>query len=86
MNFFLSLLLCTNFFSWHFPLHEFYFGFFPIPPITFLMVRPLALNTMQCNAMQCNAMHAMQYNAIQYNTIQIQYNTIQYFISHFLKT
>ena len=41
MNFFLSLLLCTNFFSWHFPLHEFFFGFFPIPPITFLMVRPL---------------------------------------------
>ena len=37
-----------NFFSWHFPLHEFCFGFFPTPPppppsppITFLMVPPL---------------------------------------------
>ena len=34
-----------NFFSWHFPLHDF-FLFFPTPPpppppITFLMVRPL---------------------------------------------
>ena len=41
MNFFFYLLLCTNFFSWHFPLHEFFFVFFPTPPITFLMVRPL---------------------------------------------
>ena len=33
--------------SWHFPLHEFFFGFFPTPPppITFLMVRPLAIPT-----------------------------------------
>ena len=30
-----------NFFFGHFPLHEFFFGFFPTPPITFLMVRPL---------------------------------------------
>ena len=33
-----------NFFSWHFPLHEFFLGFFLTPPptpITFLMVRPL---------------------------------------------
>ena len=31
-----------NFFSWHFPLHEFFLGYFPTPPpITFLMVRPL---------------------------------------------
>ena len=30
-----------NFFFGHFALHEFFFGFFPIPPITFLMVRPL---------------------------------------------
>ena len=39
--FFLYLLLCMNFFSWHFPLQEFFFGFFPTPHITFLMVRPL---------------------------------------------
>ena len=39
--FFLYLLLCMNFFSWHFPFHEFFFCFFPIPHITFLMVRPL---------------------------------------------
>ena len=38
---FLYLLLCMNFFSWHFPLHEFFFCFFPTPHITFLMVRPL---------------------------------------------
>ena len=40
--FFLYLLLCMNFFSWHFPLHEFFFASPPSPPslITFLMVRP----------------------------------------------
>ena len=27
MNFFLYLLLCMNFFSWHFPWHELFFGF-----------------------------------------------------------
>ena len=32
MNFFLYLLLCMNFFSWHFPWHELFFGFFPTPP------------------------------------------------------
>ena len=37
--FFLYLLLCMNFISWHFPLHEVFF-LFP-PPISFLMVRPL---------------------------------------------
>ena len=31
--FFLYLLLCMNFFSWHFPLHEFFFGFSPTPPL-----------------------------------------------------
>ena len=31
MNFFLYLLLCMNLFSWHFPSHEFFFGFFPTP-------------------------------------------------------
>ena len=41
MNFFFYLFLCTNFFSWHLPLHEIFFGFFPTPTITFLMVRPL---------------------------------------------
>ena len=30
--FFLYLLLCMNFFSWHFPFHEFFFCFFPHPP------------------------------------------------------
>ena len=30
--FFLYLLLCMNFFSWHFPFHEFFFWFFPHPP------------------------------------------------------
>ena len=49
MIFFLYLLLCMNFFSWHFPLHEFYFVFFPTPPITFLMVRPLKLLNLQEN-------------------------------------
>ena len=32
MNFFLYLLVCMNFFSWHFPLHEFFFDFSPTPP------------------------------------------------------
>ena len=29
---FFYLLLCMNFFSWHFPLHEFFFVFFPHHP------------------------------------------------------
>ena len=32
-----------NFFFAHFALHEFFFGIFPTPPITFLMVRPLGV-------------------------------------------
>ena len=32
-----------NIFFGHFLLHEFFFGFFPTPPITFLMVRPLSV-------------------------------------------
>ena len=38
-----------NFFSWQFPSHDFFLGFFPTPPpptITFLMVRPLLLRVL----------------------------------------
>jgi len=52
MNFFLYLHLCTNFFSWHLPLHEFFFGFFPTPTITFLMVRPLGQNLLLAQNLQ----------------------------------
>ena len=32
MNFFSFRSSLDEFFSWHFPLHEFFFGFFPTPP------------------------------------------------------
>ena len=42
-NFFLVYSAYMNFFSLNFPLHEFFWYFAPSPPpITFLMVRPLA--------------------------------------------
>ena len=43
--FFFIFLFARIFVSWHLPLHEFFFGFFPSPPITFLMVRPLEYGT-----------------------------------------
>ena len=50
---FLYLLLCLNFFSWHFPLHEFFFCFFPTPHITFLMVRPLNTSAAHWDKNRC---------------------------------
>ena len=40
---FLYLILCTNFFPWHFSLHEFFFDFFPTSPVTFLMALSLVV-------------------------------------------
>ena len=35
-------MACTNFFSFNFPLREYFFCTSPAPPISLLMVRPLA--------------------------------------------
>ena len=41
MNIFLDQLACKNFFSFNFPLSEFFFLYFARSSISFLMVRPL---------------------------------------------
>ena len=51
MIFYPYLLLCTNFYSCHFPLHDFFCSFPHSPPppphsITFLMIRPLLRPTL----------------------------------------
>ena len=41
MNIFLGLIGVQEFFSFNFPLREYFFVLHPLPPISFLMVRSL---------------------------------------------